>query len=150
MNDGYGEIKYRAQHGMLVFEQFKNARGMGRWEDAANLALRNHLEEHGLTAAVCRIYDGFCIQLAGLGAKSNNLMKVPGSSDSKWVEDTLLAYTLWTKEAVRKYGFARLDDALDILCRGIPMSHVDEKRKQRNGTAKDHLIGVVMLYEGVK
>lgn len=146
--DGYGEIKYRAQHSALVYNEFKDGRGLGRWEDAASYQLKTFLERAGLTEAAAGVYDGFMLTVAGMGMVVQDLNKIRGGvNDSSAVHDKLLKFTSWQKLVTRKYGMARLQDAMDIVCREVTVGSIDKKRGTKHPHARNDLVAALMLYQ---
>lgn len=150
-DDGYGEIKYRAQHSPMVYSEFKDGRGLGRWEDAVSYQLRNFLEKAGLTEAAAGVYDGFVLTVAGMQAVTMDFLKIPGGvCDNSKVLDKLTKYKNWQKLVIRKYSMARLSDCMDVICHEKTLAAIDAKRGTKFPHARNDLIAALMLYQDAR
>lgn len=145
MTDGYGEIKYRAQHGAMVFEEFRDGRGEGRWRDGFSSYLDRILTEAGLFDAAQKIRIGWQIDNQGLGFVVSDPLKVPGGKGtSTAAEHLMINYSKWRDACKRRYLSPIM--TLDVLVWGLTLNQCDEKHKFRHGTAKQNMLKCLELY----
>lgn len=143
---GYGDMAARAQHNRLVFEEFKDGRGEGRWRELWGAYLEKVLSEEGLLDEASQLLNGWRIHTAGLGAKTFDPLRIPGGGNTDGGV-LLLAYSLWEKACKAVHKSPKM--CLEIVAEGLPFGTVDGKYKFMRGTARENMISCLLIYRGV-
>jgi hypothetical protein len=151
MTDGYGEIKFRAQHGDgLTFDKVKtgvrNDTINLRLKDKRHAALEAILIEHSLLDTANKLEEAALLSASGIGYTVQDANKIRGSSTnaSEYVAVLIQDYLDWGMRCKEKH-------LSPLMCRrvvieGFSLNETDAEFHFREGTAKKNMISCLELF----
>lgn len=151
MNDGYGEIKFRAQHeGGLTIDKVK----AGIRGDTINLRLRNKrhaaleeiLVEHGLLDTANELESGCMLNARGMGYTAMDVNKVRGSSTnaSEYIAVLIQDYLDWDRQCKDRHYSPLM--CRRVIIEGFTLAEVDDEFHFRHGTAKKNMVNCLLVF----
>jgi hypothetical protein len=146
--DGYGEIRFRAQHGEgLALDKVRaGARQVTlRLRDKYRAALEAILCEHGVLEAAVNLEIAFLAHTRGLGFTLSDVERIRGTAGSSDALALLIAvYNDWHAECKRRHLSPLM--CKRVIIEGYSLSAVDEEWHFRKGTAKKNLVDCLTLF----
>lgn len=149
MTDGYGEIKYRAQHGEgLALDKVRlGSKLVGlRLRDKRHAALEAILEEHGLVDTAAELEQGHRALVRGMGYTVQEVHRIRGASTnaSEWLQALISDYLAWDSKCKEKYLSPIM--CREVVIEGYSLNECDDRNKMRHGTAKKQMVDCLLLF----
>lgn len=152
-DDGYGEIKYRAQHGEgLSLDKVRSgSRTIElRLRDTRHAKLEQILVEHGLKDTAEELEDAFRYLTAGMGYTVMDVNKIRGSAShaSDAIAILISDYNAWHDRCKAKYLSPIM--CKQVIIEGYSLNETDALNKMREGTAKKNMISCLALFSEMR